>query len=141
MVRAFARLCLFAVAGAAGAVSAAAQTPEIAVRGVFFQGKDTYVALAVEKPRESEWVKVGGTFRDIVLVAYDVKRDVATLRRSGQLFEASLFSSVQGTVAATAQQAHEVEKGQLVGDLLEIGMEHRRRLREAAAAALPRPPE
>lgn len=135
MVRAFARNCLFALAGVAGAASAAAQAPEIAVRGVFFQGKDTYVALAVEKPRESEWVKVGGMFRDIELVAYDVKRDVATLRRSGQLFEASLFSSVQGTVAAIAQQAHEVEKGQLVGDLLEIGMEHRRRLREAAAAA------
>jgi hypothetical protein len=111
--------------------------PEIAVRGVFFQGKDTYVALAVEKPRESEWVKVGGMFRDIELVAYDLKRDVATLRRSGQLFEASLFSSVQGTVAAIAQQAHEVEKGQLVADLLEIGMEHRRRLREAAAASQP----
>jgi hypothetical protein len=139
MVRALARNGLVALAGIAGVVSAAAQAPEIAVRGVFFHRKDTYVALAVEKPRESEWVKVGGTFRDIELVAYDLKRDVATLRRSGQLFEASLFSSVQGTVAAIAQQAHEAEKGQLVADLLEIGMEHRRRLREAAAAATSQP--
>ena len=140
MVRALARNCLLALAGVAGALSAAAQVPEIAVRGVFLSGKDTYVALAVEKPRESEWVKVGGTFRDIELVAYDLKRDVATLRRSGQLFEASLFSSVQGTIVANAQLAHEVEKGQLVGDLLEIGMEQRRRLREAAAAASARQP-
>ena len=141
MARSLAHLCRFVLAGVAGAVSLAAQMPEIAVRGVFFQGKDTYVALAVEKPRESEWVKVGGMFRDIELVAYDLKRDVATLRRSGQLFEASLFSSVQGTVAAIAQQAHEVEKGQLVADLLEIGMEHRRRLCEAVAAAAASQPE
>lgn len=116
-----------------GLVSGQAQTPEIAIRGVVFQGKDTYVALVSENPRESEWIRVGGVFRDVELVGYDKARDVATLRHAGQVFERSLFGSVQATAELRAQQAHEVEKGMLVADLLEIGMEHRRRLREAAA--------
>ena len=114
--------------------SGRAQAPDIAVRGVFLQGGDTFVALVGEKPRESDWIRVGGTFRDIEVVGYDMARDVATLRWNGQLFESSLFSSVQTTAAMTAQQAHEAEKGQLVADLLESGMEYRRRQREAAAA-------